>query len=80
VLVAINMSADTARLGQIDLGACGAVASRHAFAYSEAAPGFVPQAPAQGGPSTTLEQALPPWSITVIDLELAQALPKNLAP
>jgi hypothetical protein len=80
VVVAINMSADTARLSQIDVGACGAIASRRAFIYSEAAAGFVPQAPVQSGPSTTLEQGLPPWSITVIDLGLAQALPRNFAP
>jgi Glycoside hydrolase family 44 len=73
VAVAINMSADVAYLAKIDVGSCGAVTSHQAFTYMRGAPGFVARDVVQGG-TGEIDQALPPWSITVIDVHLAQAL------
>jgi hypothetical protein len=73
VLVAINLSPNVAMLAQIDTGSCGAAASRAAYSFVAGAPKFE-LAPAPSMHEATLEQVLPPWSITVIDLDLAQPL------
>jgi hypothetical protein len=73
VAVAINMSADVAYMAKIDVGSCGGVTSHQAFAYMRGAPGFVARESVQGG-TGEVDQALPPWSITVIDIRLAQPL------
>ncbi len=73
VAVAINMSPDAAVRGTIDMGSCGAVASRKTFGFARGATGFVAlTSTSQGG--STFDQVLPPWSITVIDIQLAQPL------
>jgi len=77
VAVIINMAADQPRRAQIDVGTCGAIASRRDFVYLGG--GFAGETPAQGAASS-LEQTLPPWSITVIDVGLAQPLPKKVTP
>jgi hypothetical protein len=67
VLVALNLSPSVATLAQIDTGSCGAVASRTAYSFVSGASKFEPS---EGPPTqkATLDQVLPPWSITVIDL------------
>jgi hypothetical protein len=73
VALAINMSADVAYMAKIDVGSCGAVASHQAFAYARGMSGFTAGEVVSGG-TGELDQALPPWSITVIDIHLANAL------
>ncbi|CAN5426302.1 hypothetical protein BH09MYX1_BH09MYX1_31460 [soil metagenome] len=70
VLVAVNLAKDGNYDATIDVGACGAVGTRRSFAYTGQATGPQP------GPETKSDgakvlQNLPPWSITVLDLELA---------
>ncbi|HXN31231.1 MAG TPA: hypothetical protein VN894_05190, partial [Polyangiaceae bacterium] len=77
VAVAINMSPDSALVGELDLGACSPLVSHQAYLYTRGAPGFAAQE-AVRGPATTFDQPLPPWSITVLDVVLAQPLPGNL--
>jgi hypothetical protein len=73
ILVALNLSPDVATLAKIDTGSCGAIASRQAYSFVSGASRFE----ASDAPPThdaTLDQVLPPWSITVIDLGLAQPI------
>ena len=60
-------------LATIDVGSCGAVASRKTFGLSRGAAGFVALTSGSQG-ARTFDQTLPPWSITVIDIQLAQPL------
>ncbi len=73
VAVAINSSPDTAVVAKIDLGACGAVASHRAYTYLRGARGLVPGETAKGAGSA-FEQVLPPWSVTVLDVQLAEPM------
>jgi hypothetical protein len=77
VAVIVNMAADETRLAQVDVQSCGPVASHHTYAFADGSPGFVAQAPSQGSPSS-IEQTLPPWSITVLDIQLVQPLAKGV--
>jgi hypothetical protein len=73
VAVAINMSADVAYLAKVDVGSCGAIASHQAYVYTHDTPGFVARDVVEGG-TGELDEVLPPWSITVVDVHLAQPL------
>jgi hypothetical protein len=75
VAVAINMSPDNPLVAKIDLGACGSLASHQAYAYGRGGPGFVASERVQDN-ATTFDQLLLPWSITVIDLQLAPTGPR----
>jgi hypothetical protein len=73
VVVALNLSPDAAMLAKIDTTSCGAVASRQAYSFVGGASKFE----ASEAPQTheaTLDQLLPPWSITVIDVGFGQPL------
>jgi hypothetical protein len=75
VAVAINLSPDAAVLESIDTSACGEVVSRKAFTYVRGARGLVSVSPGGGqGDHGPVESFLPPWSIVVLDLRLAQAM------
>jgi len=74
VAVAINMLAEP-RLAEVYLGGCGAIASVRAYVYADGSTGFV-AARAPAGGTAGIAQSLPPWSITVLDVRLAQPLPK----
>jgi hypothetical protein len=77
VAVAINMSADEPFIAKLDLGTCGPVASRTAYTFMRAAPGFVaaPGSEAHSAEPSAPEQVLPPYSITVVDVHLSQPVP-----
>jgi hypothetical protein len=77
IAVAINMSPDGAVLAKLDLSTCGEVASHRAYIYGRGASAFVGSASVLGG-TGGFEQALPAWSITVLDVELARPLGGNL--
>lgn len=77
VAVAINMSPDKALLAEFDLKACGSLASRQAYVYARGVAGFAAN-PAVRDASATFNQPLPPWSITVVDVQLVQQLAGGL--
>ena len=72
VLVALNLARDTGADATIDVGSCGQVTSRRSFTYTGAATGPLPN-PATKNDGARVAQALPPWSITVVELELEPA-------
>jgi Glycoside hydrolase family 44 len=76
VAVAINMSSADAQTAQFDLTTCAPVANRTAYVYAYGDAGFTATGGTQGEASGALkfDQVLPPWSITVLDLELARPL------
>jgi Glycoside hydrolase family 44 len=73
VVVAVNMSPDEASLAKVDMGTCGGVASQATYTFVRGARAFA-AVPAPPRPSATLEQVLPPWSITVMDVRLARPM------
>ena len=77
VAIAVNMSPEDALLAKFDLGTCGEVTSRRSYAYLRGAQGFV-AAPVAEGSAPPQDIVLPPWSITVIDVQLAKAMPGPL--
>jgi hypothetical protein len=76
VLIALNFSRKDAIGAKIDLSSCGKVRSVSSYSYAGGATGFVAgaQAPLQSRSATA---ALPPYSITVLDLQLDDAVPPN---
>ncbi len=77
VAIAINMSPDNAVNAKVELTGCGAHTARRVYGHMKGAGGLVAGEAAQAGPAT-FEQILPPYSITVLDLELAEAMPGAL--
>ncbi len=76
VVVALNFSRQDAIGAKIDFSSCGKVGSFKSYAYAGGATGF--SAGAQAHPeSRTMLQALPPYSITVLDIDLDDAAPLN---
>ncbi len=71
VVVAINLAPDTPFAGEFDLSSCGTVASEQAYAYSFGAPTFARSVPVQET-GAVVQQALAPWSITVMDIRLQE--------
>jgi hypothetical protein len=74
VLVAVNMSADTAALASIALRDCGPLVSHQAYTYMRGVHGFFAGPPGGEG-SPSVDAVLPPWSIVVLDIRLARPLP-----
>jgi hypothetical protein len=74
VLVAINMSSQQTSAAAIDLGTCGGVASYSAYTYARGKLGFVPWAAPPSPRGNGIDQVLPPWSITVLDVHLARPM------
>ena len=72
VLVALNLAKDAGADATIDVGSCGQVTSRKSYTYTGAAAGPVPN-PATTNDGARVAQALPPWSITVLELDLEPA-------
>ncbi len=70
VVTVINMSPDAALDADLDLAACGEVASEHAYAYpGPGASGFTALVPSPDS-SPGVHGPLSPWSITVFDVRL----------
>ena len=74
VAVALNFSPRDAVAAQIDVSACGKVDTMQTFTYQGAASGFVP-GPAAKDAGTKLTQALPGYSITILDVQLGDSPP-----
>jgi hypothetical protein len=73
VLVALNLSPQSAVAAQVDVGSCGTVTSQNVYSYVGGSAGF-DVADRSSGSNASVTQALPPYSITVMDLRLADAL------
>jgi glycosyl hydrolase family 44 len=68
VITAINLSPDTPLDAELDVGSCGEIASRRAYAYPGTS-GFAPIASTPDAPSA-VRGLLAAWSITVFDVRL----------
>jgi len=79
VRVVRNTSRDKALAAHIDLTGCGDTATREAYSVVEGAHGVADVGPS-GGHASAVEQVLPPYSITVIDVRLAAPMGGGLAP
>ncbi len=77
VIVAINMTPDTALAANLDVSTCGSVTSQDAYVYSRNTTGLASSAQATPASATVVERLLPPWSITVLDLRLRAPVPAN---
>jgi hypothetical protein len=77
VAIALNLAPDSAAQARIDIPSCGHIASREVYSYTGAATGFasVKDAPPTDG---SLNEVLAPYSITVFDIQLADAMPGTL--
>ncbi len=71
VVVTINMAPDDAVDAEVDLASCGQIASQRAYTYAGA--GGFKQVARDGSAATVVRSALPPWSITVFDVQLRNA-------
>jgi hypothetical protein len=70
VVVAINMGPDTSLSVDLDTSSCGPLASGRSYVYSGGAAGFAASnEPADGGADGVV-RSLPPWSITVFDMQM----------
>jgi hypothetical protein len=74
VAIALNFSPSDAAAAQIDVASCGKVASLQTYTYVGGATGFA-SAPAATNPTSKLAQTLPPYSITVLDVQLEGSSP-----
>jgi hypothetical protein len=74
VVVALNFSPHEAVSAQIDVASCGRVASMQSYGYVGAATGIAP-GPTSTAATTKVVQALPAYSITVLDIQLSESPP-----
>ncbi len=74
VAVALNLSRQNAIAANVDLSSCGAVGSVKAYSYGGDPVGFKGVAAPFKAHDKTLTQALSPYSITVFDIELENAV------
>jgi len=70
VIVVINLSPDAQVDANLDVGACGALASERTYVYTQNAGAFAPASDAQPATGPTVTRSLAPWSISVIDAHL----------
>jgi hypothetical protein len=74
VAVALNFSPQNAITAKIDLSSCGAVSSVQAYSYGGGPSGLDEVKPAPKAQEKILSQALSPYSITVFDIKLENAV------
>jgi hypothetical protein len=75
VAIALNFSPREAVAAQIDLSSCGKVDSAQTYTYQGGANGFVAGPPSTAAGTSKLVQALPGYSITILDVQLADSPP-----
>jgi hypothetical protein len=76
VTILLNESDANAVTAQLDFGSCGSqVKTTQALTYTGSSRGFMAAQPATSPSPNKLNQVLPPYSITVLDLGLADAKP-----
>jgi hypothetical protein len=74
VAVALNFSRQNAISAKIDLGSCGSVGSVQSYTYAGGASGFASGGAPAKNQDKILTRALAPYSITVFDIELENAI------
>jgi hypothetical protein len=74
VAILLNFNNESGMKAKIDLASCGTVASRRTFGYAGYPGGFGEPKTAAGGGSV-IEESVPPYSITVLDVTLEPAKP-----
>jgi hypothetical protein len=77
VAVALNLSPDTPLLARVDAASCGSVESALPYVLARGSHAIT-AAPAQARAGTVVEQVLPPYSITILDLHLAGTMTGKL--
>jgi hypothetical protein len=75
VAVALNFSRQNAITAKIDLASCGEVADVQSYSYGGGPSGFTAVAVPPTARGKALSQALSPYSITIFDIELENAVP-----
>jgi glycosyl hydrolase family 44 len=70
VVVAINMDPDAPIVADLDLTSCGTIASRQIYTYANGSTGLTLQPSPEQDAGVAKEWPLPPWSITVMDMQL----------
>jgi hypothetical protein len=75
VAIALNFSPRDAVAAQIDVSSCGKVDSVQTYTYQGGVAGFVAGPPSTAPATTKLLRALPGYSITVLDVQLAEGPP-----
>jgi hypothetical protein len=70
VAVLLNLDPRRPRAAQVGLGRCGKVVSERAFVYTGGDQGPVPAPQTRPPDGSGLQQELPPYSITILDLQL----------
>jgi hypothetical protein len=73
VAIALNLSRKEAIAADIDLSSCGKVASQEGYGYEGSRDGFTTRTLVAGGGKISM--AMPPYSMTVIDVHLDGASP-----
>ena len=73
VAVVLNCSPRDAGGAEIDVSTCGRVESMRTYTYDGEAAGFTPGA--ASGAAKAVTQTLPPYSITVLDMQLGESAP-----
>jgi hypothetical protein len=74
VAILLNDSRKDAVTAQVDVGSCGGkIQSSQTYLYTGSSHGFLAAPPSSSPGPTKLTQVLPPYSITVLDLGLANA-------
>jgi hypothetical protein len=74
VAVALNTSKQAAVTAHVDLASCGKGVTYQAYSYAGSASGFLSGTPVKT-PNSAFDQALPPYSITVLDIQVTDAIP-----
>jgi hypothetical protein len=78
VVILLNLSPSIPVDARIDMTSCGALASRESFTLYRGAHGIEPGSTTAGG-SSTVEQFLAPYSITLLDVHLAAPMAGTVA-
>lgn len=74
VAIALNFEPDLAMQTSLDLSSCGRIASVRMFGYTGEPTGFAERKP-ESPPASLLRETLPPYSITVFEIELGEPPP-----
>jgi hypothetical protein len=74
VAIALNFSPSDAVAAEIDVASCGKIASMQSYSYAGGGSGFT-TVPPPAGAASKVEQTLPPYSITILDVQLTDNPP-----
>lgn len=75
VIILLNLDADAAVHTNVDVARCGDVTARRVFGYGQGSLQFMPE-PATGDDAHVASQDMPPYSMKVVELTLANPKPR----